>query len=461
MRDRCSSFSPIIRGQSVAEACSVQLVVHYGRKVVPIAMAPHLSTRELDWIYQKARVGKTPVEITALLQRARLSKGINVPNLTNVRKVLKGKTYKRSQVETRGRKRTYTRRQVISMNSARKKLLKKAKGEKEVRWRDIQKAARVPKADRGTVLAAFKREGLPVQARRPRLKPFRTQAQADNRVDYAEEWVSASPDYWEKDVDMIIDNKHMDIPTTERARQYLAQQRVRFHLRTPAEGVLPECTKPGCHFLWGVFLGSLQTHAPPPKPSLGVQTQAPHLAHLFREMKTSNLRFRFGRKKNKLNTGARVNVCAGISNGKIVMWEYLGKTWNGDAAAKLVQGPVIETLRKERGVKRRYHMLEDNDPTGYKSGKALAAKAALGIVAVPMPAYSPDMNPLDFSLWVEIEQRMISKAPKRVESVDEYKKRMRLTALRLPRSIVSKAVRAIPKRLRALIDAKGFSIKID
>ena len=178
-------------------------------------------------------------------------------------------------------------------------------------------------------------------------------------------------------------------------------------------------------------------------------------------MKTSNLRCRLGRKKNKLNTGARVNVCAGISNGKMVMWEYFGKTWNGEAAAKLFQGPVIETLRKERGVKRRYHMLEDNDPTGYKSGKALAAKAALGIVAVPMPAYSPDMNPLDFSLWVEIENRMISKAPKRVESVDQYKKRMRLTALRLPRSIVSKAVRAIPKRLRALIDAKGFNIKID
>ena len=142
------------------------------------------------------------------------------------------------------------------------------------------------------------------------------------------------------------------------------------------------------------------------------------------------------------------------------MWEYLDKKWNADAAVKRYQGAVMSTLRKERGVKRRYKVLEDNDPTGYKSRKAMDAKAALGITAVPMPAYSPDMNPLDFSLWAEIEKRMIANAPKRVETVSEYKKRLRLTALRLPRDIVSKAVRSIPKRLRAIIAAKGHSIKM-
>ena len=43
---------------------------------------------------------------------------------------------------------------------------------------------------------------------------------------------------------MIIDNKKFDIPTTERARQYMKNQRVRFHLRTPAEGIKDEFTKP-------------------------------------------------------------------------------------------------------------------------------------------------------------------------------------------------------------------------
>ena len=46
-------------------------------------------------------------------------------------------------------------------------------------------------------------------------------------------------------MDLIIDNKQFDIPTTDRARRHLAAQRVRLHLRTPGEGVLPEMTKPG------------------------------------------------------------------------------------------------------------------------------------------------------------------------------------------------------------------------
>ena len=80
--------------------------------------------------------------------------------------------------------------------------------------------------------------------------------------------------FFVEDVDLIIDNKQFDVPTTQCARQYMAAQRVRFHLRTPSEGVLPEMTKPG-------------------------------------------------RKKNRMNmnTGAAVKVCAGISSWRMVLWE--------------------------------------------------------------------------------------------------------------------------------------------
>jgi hypothetical protein len=49
-------------------------------------------------------------------------------------------------------------------------------------------------------------------------------------------------------------------------------------LRTPAEGLQPEMTKPN-------------------------------------------------RKKNRMNTGGFANVLAGISNSRIVLWEYLPKRW--------------------------------------------------------------------------------------------------------------------------------------
>ena len=218
--------------------------------------------------------------------------------------------------------------------------------------------------------------------------------------------------FFVEDVDMIIDNKKFDIPTTARARSCLAQQQVRFHLRTRAEGTRPECVKP-C------------------------------------------------RKKNRINTGGVASVCAGVDNTTIVPWHYLPKKWNGDEARKLYMGPIIRKLKEHRGSKRTYNLIEDNDPTGYKSSKAQAAKKAVGIKALPMPRYSRDLNHLDYSLWAAIEKRMIERAPKRIETVDAYKRRLRPTALRLPKRLIEKAVSAMPKCLREVVAAGGHCIKGD
>ena len=338
--------------------------------------------------------------------------GMLAPTLKRLRGALRGATYRRSRKETRGRKRKLSHKAVLKLNTIRKRLIKKADKQREVRWQDIRKAGRAPKMHRSTLKRSFNREGIPVAARSPRLKPKWTAAQAKARTEYCKKWCHKPPSFFLDKIDLIIDNKQFDVPTTERARQFLAAQRVRFHLRTPGEGVLPEMTKPG-------------------------------------------------RKKNRMNTGANAKVCAGVSGGKIVMWEYLPSRWNGVEAANLYEGAIIKTLSKVRGIKPKYLVFEDNDPTGYKSGKGIAAKKKLGIEAVPTPVFSPDLNPLDFSLWDEISQRVVDKAPGRVETVAEYKKRMRLTALRLPRSVVAKAVSSMPSRMAAVVEAKGSAVKKD
>eukprot|EP00973_Karenia_brevis_P025784 3559129-Karenia_brevis.AAC.1 len=162
-----------------------------------------------------------------------------------------------------------------------------------------------------------------------------------------------------------------------------------------------------------------------------------------------------------MNTGASASVCAGICGSRIVLWEYLPKKWNGSEAAKLYEGAIIKTLKKHKGKKRKYLVFEDNDPSGFKSNLGQEAKERAGIKAVPSPTFSPDLNPLDFSLWKAIQERMMNNMPKEIESVDAYKKRLRLTALRLPSSIVLAAVEAIPGRMAAIIKAKGYSIKTD
>ena len=78
-----------------------------------------------------------------------------------------------------------------------------------------------------------------------------------------------------------------------------------------------------------------------------------------------------------------------------------------------------------------------------------------------MPVFSPNLNPLDFCLWGEISRRVMFSTPKHVETVQDYKKRLRSTALRLSPAVVAKAVSAMPKRMQAVVDAKGHNIKAD
>ena len=118
------------------------------------------------------------------------------------RQALRGRTYRRSKQETRGRKPVITRRLVHKINYTRKRLQKKANGEREVRWEDIRRASRAPRVHRTTVSRAFQREGIAVQARRPRTKPDRTPLQAKARVEYCEAWSKKPASYCLETVDM-------------------------------------------------------------------------------------------------------------------------------------------------------------------------------------------------------------------------------------------------------------------
>ena len=151
-------------------------------------MAPHLTAAELDYIFQLDRAGRRPVEIHASLVSKRARRGIAAPTLARFRAALRGTTYKRSRKETRGRKQKLSRHAVLKMNQTRKQLVQKAQGQREVRWVDIRKAARVPRVHRTTLKRSFAREGLQVQARRPRLKLARTPQQAAKRVEYCKKW---------------------------------------------------------------------------------------------------------------------------------------------------------------------------------------------------------------------------------------------------------------------------------
>ena len=105
--------------------------------------------------------------------------------------------------------------------------------------------------------------------------------------------------------------------------------------------------------------------------------------------------------------------------------------------------------------------MEDNDPVGYKSRKAEKAKKECKITPVSLLRYSPDLNPLDYFLWSEVERRMAKHKTKPKKSMAAFKQRLRRTALAIPSPVIRKAVAGMKKRAKAIYDANSHDIAMD
>jgi hypothetical protein len=375
-------------------------------------MAKQLSQAEREEARRLAGGRTTPLEIWKKLKAARSKCKVAPPDLTSVRRFLKGKTHRQDIEENRGRTPTFTRRNVLKMDKVRKELIAKSDGEWEVHWEDVMKKARVPKADFTTVARSFSREDLSVEWRTPREKPLRGPEHIDERREACRQWRHRRNDYFTDTVDLIMDNTTWNVPATVRARKYLNQRKVRGHLRTRSEGLQTGFTKPSG-------------------------------------------------KKHNMNTGAKLKLVAGVSNCKIVLWHYLDGPWNGEAPASVYRGPITKILKSKRGDKKTYVVLEDNDPVGYKSNKAIQAKKENGIVAMHFPRYSPDLNPLDYFVWQEVESRMAKNTPKKLESVDAFKQRLRRTALAVPEAVIRKGLENMKKRIQNCYENGGRFVTWD
>ena len=377
----------------------------------PRAM-PQLSKKELDRIFQRSAKGDTPVEIHQKLVKSRQVRRETGPDLTTVRRSLRGHTHQRGRKENRGAKVLLTAVQLQRLNTKRKELIRRAEKQSEVHLDDVMTAARIDHVAPPTVSRHFKKK-FGVQWRPPRSEPLRDAGVEKERVRICKQWKHFPNSYFESQLDGIMDNKQWDIVITKKGKAYKKMTKVRGHLRTRAEGIKKDFTKP--------------------KSSKG----------------------------NRVNPGGAVSVCCVVINCKVKVWEYLASPWCGDVAAKLYKGPVIKALRKHRGAKAVYRILEDNDPTGYKSRAGKAAKKAVGIKPIEFPRYSPDLNPLDFSLWSEIEERMTKGTPGGPENAEEYKRRLRRTALRSPKTFVQAPVATIKAKAAEVVQAEGGRIASD
>ena len=149
-------------------------------------------------------------------------------------------------------------------------------------------------------------------------------------------------------------------------------------------------------------------------------------------------------------------------------------------AARMHKGPMAAALRAAKPRLRTYTVLEDNDPTGFKSTQGEAAKRKVHIkpFCIPKRSYvasagggrptppemqlarSPDLNLLDDAIWKNVNRKMREQerrmAKSKRETRADYIQRLhRAARLALTPDLVKKSNVAMKRRCNLLFKARG------
>ena len=242
----------------------------------------------------------------------------------------------RTSMPRRGRRSALTKKQVRHVVSALRAMVKKAGARYEITLPMVMKRARVKCSDK-TLRKALAKKG--VKFRKLRTKPLLTKADRRERLAFARKYKDKPTTFWLKSVHMHIDCKTFPAYVTARGRLYAAMREVRGAYRQKCEGLAD-----------------------------GYVVQP---------------------KEMRFNPGCKaVKIIAGVGDGQLMMWRDYGSRWSGQTAARVYKGPMAAALRAAKPRLRNYSVLEDNDPTGFKSTQGEAAKRKAHIKPFCIPKRS-------------------------------------------------------------------------
>ena len=312
----------------------------------------------------------------------------------------------------RGRPKSLSGEEVDHLVDVLGRMIIQADGEYEVTAKMLRREARLKVSTRTILRQLHARK---IFVRRRREKPILTSEDVKARFAFAKKYKGKSVKWWNTFIDMHIDVKHFPVLLHGQARSHAAREGTRGAYRTAGQGLGAPYVKRGkrCHY----------------------------------------------------NTGARgVMILAGVGHGKVLLWQVIdGRNWNGEVASEMYRGPIKEALAAASPKKRRWRLLEDNDPSGFKSRKGLQAKHAANIDSFDIPRRSPGLNVCDYTLWHEINMRMRKTEGKwnknRRETRMQFLARLRRTALRLARGLVERSIGDMRRRCARLYEARGGNIE--
>lgn len=311
-----------------------------------------------------------------------------------------------------GRRESLTPAKIAFLKRKLHELVRKANCEYTVTVAMLKRATRVKVSER-TISRALHAHGI--YFRKLREKPVLTRQDIKDRLAFARKYHRRPATWWHSNVHAAIDAKFFKALLSAEARSRAAQRGTHGAYRALGEGLDQGYVK---------AKGALN-----------------------------------------YNTGAKsILVVGGVGKGRMLMWHQVPKSkWNGKAAAHMYSSSLLRGLQATYPGKRRFCVLEDNDPTGFKSARGLGAKTAANIDVLEIPRRSPDLNVMDYSIWSEVNRRMRrqeAKWPKaKRETRAEFAARLRRTATRLPTAFIKASMGDMRRRCKRVLAAKGGFIE--
>jgi hypothetical protein len=177
----------------------------------------------------------------------------------------------------------------------RRRIIQKADNETRVTYAEvIEKANLGVECCQRVAENAMRAEGVSYQPARAKVQI--TEEDAVKRFAFATEWCEKPPSYWTSNIHGFLDCKAWPVPLTPDQRKRYRQTRVTGHLRLPSEGTDRGFTKPRQKHGW-----------------LGIPS---------------------------------VNIAAVVSKDRLILFEEVKGSWNGEAAKGMYAELVAPALRK-------------------------------------------------------------------------------------------------------------------
>ena len=166
--------------------------------------------------------------------------------------------------------------------------------------------------------------------------------------------------------------------------------------------------------------------------------------------------------KERQQVGGRIGLIGAICGPRQKMFiREIGGTWAAAEAVKMYHA-LAAFLKESYPSRRKWVLIEDNDPGGLATRAANQAKKQLGMQPIGLPKRPPDLSPMDYAIWSQVESQMRSHEKRlgnRKEGKAQYIGRLKRTIKNLDKKFLANTQGSMRRRLRQVYARKGNLIE--